>query len=121
MSADRFEEAVRDGRYRGYSQASGWMRVLVVWTGRILLGVLAAGALVYVSDYSLYLLRGHPLDQVEVTRYMTAPLKSGGLGNKTEYFYEGTGPLSCSKSLFPQDGWSPCWYLRRHKLYAEKA
>lgn len=93
-------------------------RLIVLWTGRILLGILAAAAFVYVGDYALFLLRSHPLGQVNVTRYMTVPLKGT---NKTDYYFEGSGPLSCSKSLFPQDGWSPCWYLRRHPLYAEKA
>jgi hypothetical protein len=104
-----------------YASIGGWGRILLLWTGRILLGIVAAAALIYVEDFALYVFRGHPLGQVTVTRYMTVPLKSGGGGNKTEYFYEGTGPLSCSESLFPQDGWSPCWYLRRHPLYAEKA
>ncbi|MFC5861382.1 hypothetical protein ACFPT7_03670 [Acidicapsa dinghuensis] len=75
-------------------------------------------ALVYVVDYAQFLLRGHPQGQVNVTRYMTAHLKGT---YKTEYFYEGSGPVPCSASLFPQDGLSPCWYLRRHPLYAEKA
>jgi hypothetical protein len=48
---------------------------------------------------------------------MAAPLK----GNKTEFYYEGTGPVACAKSLFPQNGSNPCWYVRRHPLYAEPA
>jgi len=48
---------------------------------------------------------------------MSTPLK----GDKTEYFYEGTGPVSCSESLFPQSGWQPCWYLRKHPLSSEQA
>lgn len=87
------------------------------WTAGILLAILAAGAFIYVGDYAVFLLRGQPLGQVNVTRYMAAPLK----GNKTELYYEGSGPLSCAKALFPQNGWQPCWYLRRHPLYAEKA
>jgi hypothetical protein len=93
-------------------------RLILRWLALTLLGILAAAALAYVGDYITFVLRGHPQDQVTVTRYMTAPLKGG---NKTEYYFEGSGPETCAKALFPQDGWSPCWYLRRHRLYAEKA
>jgi len=91
--------------------------MILRWLALSLLAIVAATALVYVGDYLIFLVRGQPLDQVTVTRYMAAPLK----GNKTEYYFEGTGPLSCAKALFPQNGWSPCWYLRRHPLYAEPA
>ncbi len=87
------------------------------WVALTLLGIVASAALVYLGDYVIFLVRGQPLDQITVTRYMAAPLK----GNKTELYYEGTGPMSCSKSLFPQNGWSPCWYLRRHPLAADAA
>ena len=90
---------------------------IVRWIAFGLLAVLAAGALVYLGDYVTFLLRGQPLDQVTVTRYMAAPMK----GDKTEYYYEGSGPMACAKALFPQGGWSPCWYLRRHPLASEKA
>jgi hypothetical protein len=87
------------------------------WLALTLLGILAAAALTFIGDYAIFALRGQPQDQVTVTRYMAAPMK----GDKTEYYFEGTGPMSCAKALFPQNGWSPCWYLRRHRLYAEKA
>jgi len=92
-------------------------QLILRWTAFVLLGTLAAAALTYLGDTGVYLLRGQPTDQVIVSRYMSAPLK----GDKTEYFYEGTGPISCSKSIFPQSGWQPCWYLRKHPLAAEQA
>src|SRR5271165_2552129 len=92
-------------------------QMILRWLALTLLAMLAAAALVYVGDYAAFLLRGQPLDQVNVTRYMAAPLK----GNKTEFYFEGRGPMSCAKSLFPQNGLTPCWYLRRHPLYSEKA
>jgi hypothetical protein len=91
--------------------------MILRWIALTLLGVLAVGALIFVGDYVIFFVRGKPLDTVNVTRYMAAPLK----GNKTEFYYEGSGPLSCSRSLFPQSGWQPCWYLRRHPLAAEPA
>jgi hypothetical protein len=92
-------------------------RLILRWLALTLLSILAAAALAFVGDYAVFLLRGQPLDQVTVTRYMAAPLK----GDKTEFYYEGTGPVSCAKALFPQNGSNPCWYVRRHPLYAEPA
>ena len=93
------------------------LQTILRWSGLALLGLLGAAALVYLGDTAAYYLRGQPTDKVTVSRYMSAPLK----GDKTEYYYEGTGPVSCSKSLFPQSGWQPCWYLRKHPLSAEQA
>jgi hypothetical protein len=93
------------------------LQSILRWAGLVLLGILAAAALTYLGDTGIYFLRGQPNDQVTVSRYMSAPLK----GDKTEYYYEGTGPIPCSKSIFPQSGWQPCWYLRKHPLTAEQA
>jgi hypothetical protein len=92
-------------------------QMILRWLALTILAILAAAALLFVGDYVVFFLRGKPSGQVTVTSYMAAPLK----GNKTEFYYEGTGPVSCSRSLFPQNGWQPCWYLRRHPLYAEPA
>jgi|SRR5271170_6901061 len=92
--------------------------IILRWLALGVLSILAVAALIYLGDYVIFLLRGQPTDKVTVTRYMTAPLKGA---NQTEYYYEGTGPVSCAKALFPQNGWNPCWYVRRHPLYAEPA
>ena len=119
MTSGELSPSTSSGSSRDpYAIYGSGMRLFLIWSGRTLLGLLAAAALIYVGDFALYQLRGHPLVQVTVTRYMTVPLKGT---NKTDFYYEGTGPLNCSKSLFPQDSWSPCWYLRRHPLFAEKA
>jgi hypothetical protein len=91
--------------------------IILRWLGMSLLAVLILAALAYVGDYAIFMLRGQPVDQVTVTKYMAAPLK----GNNTEFYYEGTGPVSCAKALFPQNGMNPCWYVRKHPLYAEPA
>jgi hypothetical protein len=82
------------------------------WSGLTLLGLGGLAALVYMGDFATYVVRGRPQDQVAVTRYMAAELK----GNKSELFYEGSGPMPCAKALFPQGSLEPCWYLRRHPL-----
>ena len=90
--------------------------VLLRWLGQTLLAALILLALVYIGDYLIYLARGKPQDQLILNQYMSAPLK----GNKTEYYYEGTGPVSCSKTLFPQGGLAPCWKLRNHPSISEE-
>ena len=77
------------------AQSRMTLQTILRWSGLALLGLLGAAALVYLGDTAAYYLRGQPTDKVTVSRYMSAPLK----GDKTEYFYEGTGPISCSKSL----------------------
>jgi hypothetical protein len=92
------------------------IRVVLRTLRQALIAAVAIAVLIYVGDFALFYLRGKPHDQVVVSRYLAAPLK----GNKTEYYFEGTGPMDCARALFPQAGWSPCWYLRRHTTYAEK-
>ena len=92
-------------------------QMILRWLVLTILAILGAAALVFVADYAIFMLRGKPSGQVTVTRYMAAPLK----GDNTELYFEGTGPMSCAKSLFPQNGWQACWYLRRHPIYAEPA
>lgn len=92
-------------------------QMILRWLAFTVLGILAAAALLFVGDFVVFLLRGKPHDQITVTGYMAAPLK----GDNTEFYYEGTGPMPCAKAIFPQNGWQPCWYVRRHPLYAEPA
>jgi hypothetical protein len=87
---------------------------LLRWTERVLLSAVALLALSYGADYAVFALRGKPADQVTVNRYLAVPLK----GNKTEFDFQGSQPMTCARSIFPQGGWSPCWYLRRHTTQA---
>jgi hypothetical protein len=74
--------------------------------------VLVAGfVLAYAGDCAVFRLRGSPTATVTVNRYLTVPLKD----NKIEYDFLGSSDVSCSVSLFPQAGQSPCWQLRRNQ------
>jgi hypothetical protein len=86
------------------------------WIKRILLVAISFAAFIYLGDFATFYVRGKPLDQVTVTDYLATPLK----GNKMEYDIEGIQPVSCSRSLFPQAGWLPCWYLRKHHNRADQ-
>jgi hypothetical protein len=84
------------------------------WTERVLLGAVAALLLAYLLDAGVYTLRGRshgqPTATVKVSETAAIPLKSG----KTELDSEGSMVVTCSRTIFPQDSYLPCWYLRRH-------
>jgi hypothetical protein len=80
------------------------------WLFRSVFALLAVFVLAYFGDWALYRLRGAPTATVTVNRFLTVPLKGG----KKEFDYQGTMPVNCSRSLFPQGGLAPCWQLRRH-------
>lgn len=71
--------------------------------------LLAVGG--YIGDWAVYKLRGSPNAHVTVSHFVSAPLKN----NKEEIDYTGSEDVLCAITLFPQDGHSPCWYLRSHK------
>jgi hypothetical protein len=54
--------------------------------------------------------RGTGYGTVEVHQFLATSLK----GNKTEYDMTGTVQQQCSRSIFPQNGNSACWWLQRH-------
>lgn len=98
------------------SQTSHRKVSLVHLLRRVCVAILTSAAFLYGMDVAIFTLRGKPLHQVTVNRYLAVPLK----GNKTEYDYEDSQPVACSQSLFPQYGWNPCWYLHRHTTHADK-
>lgn len=97
------------------SSRPNWLVRFGRWLGIFVLAVLGLAALIYIGDTALFYLRGQPQDQVNITRYMATPLKN----HKTEYLYEGTGTVACSRTLFPQGGMDACWYRKKHPLYSE--
>jgi hypothetical protein len=86
------------------------------WSGRLvrLLVVLAVlTGLMYVGDWLVLRSRvshGTAYGVVQVHQFLATPLK----GNKVEYDLMGTVPVTCSRSIFPQEGNSACWWLERH-------
>jgi hypothetical protein len=80
------------------------------WRRRIAIALIAALVVAYAGDWLLFNLRGSITSKVTVSHFLSAPLKN----NKQELDYLGSEELPCSVSLFPQEGHSPCWYLRRH-------
>jgi hypothetical protein len=75
--------------------------------------ILVAVIALYAIDWAALWMRtsrGRAYDTVQVDEYLQTPLK----GNKAEYDYIGSQPVSCVRTLFPHSGMTPCWWLRRH-------
>jgi hypothetical protein len=70
-------------------------------------------ALLFVGDWLVLRFRiahGTGYSTVSVDQFLATSLK----GNKTEYDFVGTVQETCSRSIFPQNGNPPCWWLKRH-------
>ncbi|HTQ96009.1 MAG TPA: hypothetical protein VMH89_04350 [Candidatus Acidoferrum sp.] len=86
---------------------------------RVLLAVLALFILTYIADVAWYQLRliipklGTSTGSVHRIRLLAISSK----GNKVDYEIDANKPeedVPCSRSLFPQGGNPPCWYMVRH-------
>ena len=85
------------------------LRLLV----RALLGALLLAAIAYPVDWAVWRLRiarGGGLEAVQGDLFTVAELKGG----KEEYYPNGTAMMPCSRSLYPQGGNTPCWWMQRH-------
>jgi hypothetical protein len=78
-------------------------------------GILLLGAaLLYVVDFAVWRVRlasGGGMGSVTVDMYTVAGLKGG----KEDYYANGTVAMPCTKSIYPQEGSDPCWWLERHR------
>jgi hypothetical protein len=80
-----------------------WLRILV-------LGLAAFAVISYALDWAVYKFTGAPKSRYTVSYFVSAPLKN----NKQEIDYTGSRDVPCSLTLYPQEGFPPCWYLKRH-------
>jgi hypothetical protein len=65
----------------------------------------------YFGDYVVMKLRSEPTGTCQVTKLYAVPQKDG----KTEYEAGDPETQTCANSIFPHLGYSPCWYVKRHK------
>jgi hypothetical protein len=78
------------------------------------LSTTAVLVLAYITDSAIFryrLSKQTGLGQVTVITYDAV----GEKGNKTEYIFNDPQSVTCANSLFPHQGYAPCWYLQRHK------
>lgn len=86
------------------------LRRLLQKIGMILAGVLLA---VYPLDWAVWRVRlaaGSGMGSADVTDTTAATLK----GNHFEVYSQQTLTVNCSRSLLPEAGAGPCWWLHRH-------
>jgi hypothetical protein len=80
-----------------------------------LLSLLATVLFVYLVDqvlFRIHVRQGNGYRVLQVTQFLATPLK----GQKEEYDVMDTVPVTCARSLFPQPGAPPCWWLARHTV-----
>ena len=80
-----------------------WMRIAGI-------AMVAFAIISFVVDWAVFKGTGGPRSKYTVNHFISAPLKN----QKEEIDYTGSEEVPCSLSMFPQDGFVPCWYLRRH-------
>jgi hypothetical protein len=76
--------------------------------------LLGVTALAYAVDYAVFRYRvsanRQPFGQITVTTYDAIEQKSG----KTQFIFNPPQAQTCVHTLFPRQGYVPCWYLQRH-------
>jgi hypothetical protein len=86
--------------------------------GRVAIAALVLLAVLYAGDWLTFryrVSRGTAFGSVEVDQFLATPLK----GSKTEYDMVGSFQQTCSRSIFPQQGKSACWWVQRHNTQWE--
>ena len=79
---------------------------------RVVFFLLAALIVVYVGDFLLARLHGNAgLGSVDVQIMWAIKQKDG----RIDYELGDRETRPCVHSLFPHSGYTPCWYLTRHK------
>jgi hypothetical protein len=80
------------------------------------LGLIGAAVVIYVLDAIQIRVRlslgGSQKAYDTVTVLYESPMK----GNKLEIYADSPETQTCARSLFPQMGYSPCWYVRSHAV-----
>ena len=66
----------------------------------------------YFGDYVVVKLRSEPTGTCQITKLYAVLQKDG----KTSYEAGEPEKQTCVNSIFPHLGYSPCWYVKRHKI-----
>ena len=65
----------------------------------------------YFSDYIFIRLSREPLGTVQINKFYAVPQKNG----KTSFEPGEPETQTCVNSIFPHLGYSPCWYVMKHR------
>jgi hypothetical protein len=85
-------------------------KTLLKWIGAVLI---ALAGLVYAGDFVWFEFRIHnakPNDPLETVTFFYA---TGVKGGKVEVFYDQPQTQICVHSIFPHQGYKPCWRFNR--------
>ena len=87
------------------------MRDLARLLKRIAIAVVALLIIWYVGDYISLKIRRAPLSRIQIGKVYLVPQKDG----KTSVEPGEPKTQTCVNSMFPHMGYSPCWYVKRHR------
>ena len=94
-------------------------RQIIHWLVRCVVALFVVALLIYPGDWLVWEVQklfGGGIGSVQVSHVTIAELKA----NKEEYYADAPDVAPCSRSLFPQGGYSACWWLRRHPQVVER-
>ena len=80
------------------------------------LALLAAAVLAYVIDAIQVRVRLATGGPSKVYDTVTVLYAAGLKGSKYEIYGDQPDTETCARTLFPQLGYSPCWYVREHTM-----
>jgi hypothetical protein len=78
---------------------------------RLAISVVTLLVIWYVGDYANLKIRRAPTSTVQITKFYAVPQKDG----KTSYEPGEPENQTCVNSMFPHMGYSPCWFVKRHR------
>jgi hypothetical protein len=87
------------------------MRNITPLLARIATVLILLIVVLYLGDYVVVNLRSQPTGTCQITKFYAVPQKDG----KTSYEPGEPETQTCSNSIFPHMGYSPCWYVKRHR------
>jgi len=87
------------------------MQTLSPLLSRIATALIALVIVLYLGDYVVLRLRTNQTGTCQITKLYAISQKDG----KTEYEAGEPETQTCANSIFSHLGYSPCWYVKRHK------
>jgi hypothetical protein len=81
---------------------------------RAVAALLLLAMVAYPVDWAIWRARvaqAGGMGSFSVERFTVAELKDG----KEDYYADGTEAVLCSRTLYPQGGFNPCWWVERHR------
>ena len=78
---------------------------------RIGTGAVALLIIWYIGDYASLKMRRAPTSKIQINNFYAVPQKDG----KTDFEPGEPTTVTCVNSMFPHMGYSPCWWVKRHR------